>query len=150
MTRRPWSATSTPCGTPATSKTSASSANRLPKAGAFIVYVKERPTIREINYTGLSSVSNSDVLDRFKERKVGLSVESQYDPTRIKKAEVTIKKLLSEHGRQFATDPHRSATDSSGRGGHHVRGEGRPEGQSRQDHIRGQQEHQESRFCAPR
>ena len=67
------------------------------------IYVKERPTIREINYTGLSSVSTSDVLDRFKDRKVGLSVESQYDPTKIKKAEVVIKDLLSEHGRQFAT-----------------------------------------------
>jgi len=67
------------------------------------IYVKERPTIREINYTGLSAVSTSDVLDRFKDRKVGLSVESQYDPTRIKKAEVVIKDLLSEHGRQFAT-----------------------------------------------
>ena len=67
------------------------------------VYVKERPTIREITYTGLSSVSTSDVLDRFKERKVGLSPESQYDPTKIKKAEVTLKELLSEHGRQFAT-----------------------------------------------
>jgi len=67
------------------------------------VYVKERPTIREINYVGLSSVSTSDVLDRFKERKVGLSVESQYDPTRVKKAEVAIKDLLAEHGRQFAT-----------------------------------------------
>jgi outer membrane protein insertion porin family len=67
------------------------------------IFVKERPTIREINYTGLNAVTTSDVLDRFKERKVGLSVESQYDPTRIKKAEVVLKELLSEHGRQFAT-----------------------------------------------
>ncbi len=67
------------------------------------VYLKERPTIREINYTGLNAVSTSDVLDRFKDRKVGLSVESQYDPTKIKKAEVTLKGLLAEHGRQFAT-----------------------------------------------
>ncbi len=67
------------------------------------IAVKERPTIREINYEGLSSVSKSDVLDRFKEAKVGLSVESQYDPTKVKKAEVTIKQLLSEHGRQFST-----------------------------------------------
>jgi outer membrane protein insertion porin family len=67
------------------------------------VYLKERPTIREINYTGLNAVSTSDVLDRFKERKVGLSVESQYDPTKVKKAEVVLKELLSEHGRQFAT-----------------------------------------------
>ena len=65
--------------------------------------MKERPTIREIDYVGLSSVSKSDVLDRFKEAKVGLSVESQYDPTKVKKAEVTIKQLLAEHGRQFST-----------------------------------------------
>src|SRR5207248_821531 len=31
------------------------------------------------------------------------SVESQYDPTKVKKAEVVLKELLSEHGRQFAT-----------------------------------------------
>jgi outer membrane protein insertion porin family len=67
------------------------------------IYVKERPTIREINYVGLNAVSTSDVLDRFKERKVPLSVESQYDPTKVKKAEVVLKELLSEHGRQFAT-----------------------------------------------
>ncbi len=74
-----------------------------PKGWRIIVQVKEKPTIREITYVGLSSVSTSDVLDRFKEAKVGLSVESQYDPTRVKKAEVTIKGLLGEHGRQFAT-----------------------------------------------
>jgi len=76
---------------------------QTPKGWRIIVQVKEKPTIREINYVGLSSVSTSDVLDRFKQAKVGLSQESQYDPTRIKKAEVTIKELLSEHGRQFAT-----------------------------------------------
>ena len=74
-----------------------------PKGWIINIYVKEKPTIREINYLGLSSVSTSDVLDRFKERKVGLTVENQYDPTKVKKAEVTLKELLSEHGRQFAT-----------------------------------------------
>jgi len=76
---------------------------QTPKGWKIVVQVKEKPTIREINYTGLNAVSTSDVLDRFKEAKVGLSVESQYDPTRIKKAEVAIKGLLAEHGRQFAT-----------------------------------------------
>jgi outer membrane protein insertion porin family len=73
------------------------------KGWVLHIYVKERPSIREINYVGLSSVTNSDVLDRFKERKVGLSVESQYDATKVKKAEVILKELLAEHGRQFAT-----------------------------------------------
>jgi len=67
------------------------------------VYVKEKPTIREIKYVGLNSVSQSDVLDKFKERKVGLSQESQFDPTKVKRAEVVIKDLLAAHGRQFAT-----------------------------------------------
>jgi outer membrane protein insertion porin family len=76
---------------------------QTPKGWRIHVYVQERPTISEIEYLGLSSVSKSDVLDRFKDRKVGISPESQYDPTKVKKAEVTIKELLSEHGRQFAT-----------------------------------------------
>ena len=67
------------------------------------VFVREKPNIREINYKGLSTVSVSDVLDRFKKQKVGLSVESQYDPAKIKQAETSIKQLLSEHGHQFAT-----------------------------------------------
>ncbi|MBB5057093.1 outer membrane protein insertion porin family [Granulicella aggregans] len=69
----------------------------------LIVYVREKPTIREINYKGLNAVSLSDVQERFKKAKVGLTVESQYDPTRIKRAENTLKDLLSEHGHQFAT-----------------------------------------------
>src|SRR5262245_35554294 len=67
-----------------------------------VFQLRERPLIRRIQYQGLHSVSESDVLDRFKERKVGLSVESQLDPTRIKRAQVVLKELLGEHGRQFA------------------------------------------------
>jgi len=67
------------------------------------VFVRERPTIREINYKGLNAVSQSDVLDRFKKEKVGLSVESQLDLARIKRAETVLKDILSEHGHQFAT-----------------------------------------------
>jgi outer membrane protein insertion porin family len=71
--------------------------------GKIIVFiVKERPVIRRIRYEGIHSISESDILDRFKEKKVGLTVESQFDPTRIKKAEVVLKELLGEHGRQFA------------------------------------------------
>ena len=71
-------------------------AEQSAKGWILHIYVKERPTIREINYTGLNAISTSDVLDRFKDRKVGLSVESQYDPTKIKKAEVVLKELLSD------------------------------------------------------
>jgi outer membrane protein insertion porin family len=68
----------------------------------IVFELRERPLIRRIVYQGLHSVSESDILDRFKERKVGLTVESQLDPTRIKKAQNALKELLGEHGRQFA------------------------------------------------
>ena len=68
----------------------------------IIFEVKERPVIRRIRYDGIHSISESDILDRFKERKVGLTVESQFDPTKIKKAQVVLSELLGEHGRQFA------------------------------------------------
>ncbi len=67
------------------------------------VYVTEKPTIREINYPGLNTVSQSDLLDRFKKEKVGLTQEGQYDPTKVKHAEAVIREVLAEHGHQFAT-----------------------------------------------
>src|SRR4030095_6321319 len=54
--------------------------------GKILVFeVKERPVIRRIRYDNIHSVSESDILDRFKERKVGLSVDTQFDPTNINK-----------------------------------------------------------------
>jgi len=74
-----------------------------PKCVQLHIYVREKPTIREINYKGVNAVSQSDILDAFKKAKVGLTVESQYDPTKVKRAEVVIKELLAAHGHQFAT-----------------------------------------------
>ncbi|HEY3988832.1 MAG TPA: POTRA domain-containing protein, partial [Acidobacteriaceae bacterium] len=74
-----------------------------PKGEVLDIFVREKPTIREITYPGLNSVTQSDVLDRFKKEKVGLSVESQYDPTRIARAIAVLKELLGEHGHQFPT-----------------------------------------------
>ena len=73
-----------------------------PNAKIVTFYVVERPIIRRIEYHGIKSITESDILDRFKDRKVGLSVEGQFDPTKIKKAEVAIKDLEAEHGHQFA------------------------------------------------
>ncbi len=66
------------------------------------IYVREKPTIREINYKGINAISTSDILDRFKKEKVGLTVESQFDPTKVKRAEVVLQEMLGEHGHQFA------------------------------------------------
>jgi outer membrane protein insertion porin family len=74
-----------------------------PKGWRIYFYVREKPTVRTIEYKGLSSISQSDVLERFKKAKLGLSLESSYDPAKVIRAQVALKQLLSEHGRQFAT-----------------------------------------------
>ena len=57
------------------------------KEGWIIRFVVvERPVVRSIKYEGNKSVTVSDILDRYKERKVGLVVESQYDPNKIQRA----------------------------------------------------------------
>jgi outer membrane protein insertion porin family len=66
------------------------------------VYVREKPTISEIEYKGLNSFSVSDAMERMKKEKVGLTVESQFDETRVKRAEVVLQEMLGEHGHQFA------------------------------------------------
>ena len=53
-------------------------------AGWIIRYLlTERRVVRTIKYEGAKSVTVSEILDRFKERKVGLSVEAQYDPKKF-------------------------------------------------------------------
>ena len=77
------------------------------QAGLIVRFVlTERRVIRSIDYAGIHSVTVSEILDRFKERKVGLSVDSQYDPDKIQRAAVALKDFLAERGRQYATvDP---------------------------------------------
>ncbi len=64
--------------------------------------VTERRVVRSIKYDGMKSITVSEILDRFKERKVGLQVEQQYDPNKIQRAANVLKEYLSERGRQFA------------------------------------------------
>ena len=64
---------------------------KVPGGKIVIFYVTERPIIRRIEYKGNKSVTESDILDRFKDRKVGLTVESQFDPTVIKHAQVVLQ-----------------------------------------------------------
>jgi outer membrane protein insertion porin family len=74
-----------------------------PQGIVLDVYVREKPTIREIKYTGMNSFTESDAMDRFKKEKVGLTEESQYDPARIAHAIDVLKEMEAEHGHQFAT-----------------------------------------------
>jgi outer membrane protein insertion porin family len=71
--------------------------------GVIVTFVfEEKPIIRALDYEGLSAISQSDILDRFRERNVGLSIEQPYDPARIRRAQNVILDLLAENGRQSA------------------------------------------------
>ncbi len=65
--------------------------------------VVEKRIIKTIDYQGLHSLTVSDILDRYKERKVGLSTEDQFDPAKVQRALSVLKDLLGEHGHQYAT-----------------------------------------------
>jgi outer membrane protein insertion porin family len=77
---------------------------REPGSNGWIIrfVVVERRVVRSIKYEGAKSVTVSEILDRFKERKVGLSVESQYDQNKVQRAATVLKEFLGERGRQFA------------------------------------------------
>ena len=107
------------------------------------IFVRERPTIREINYKGNNAVSTSDILDRFKKEKVGLSVEGQYDPTKIKRAETVIKDLLSEHGHQFATIKTEVKTIPPASRAGELQHQGRPGSEGGRDQVHRQPAHQQ-------
>jgi outer membrane protein insertion porin family len=80
-----------------------------PRGGVNIVFeVKELPIIRDLIFEGLSSVPESDVLKAFRERRVGVSKESVYDPVKARAAIRVIKELLSAAGHPNATVEERS------------------------------------------
>ena len=75
----------------------------------------ERPVVRTFDFDGLKSIQKSEILDRFKERKVGLTADSQYDPNKVQHATVVLQEYLAERGRQFATvDPQLHQVPPSG------------------------------------
>jgi outer membrane protein insertion porin family len=70
-----------------------------PRGGIRVTfYVKELPIIRDIQFEGLKSVSESDVLKTFRERRVGISKEAIYDPVKARTAVRVLKELLAAKG----------------------------------------------------
>jgi outer membrane protein insertion porin family len=71
-------------------------------AKIVIFHFTEWLIIRRIEYRGLKSVTESDVVNRLKDRKVDISIERPFHPTEIDKAEVAIREMLADHGRHGA------------------------------------------------
>lgn len=74
------------------------------RGGINVVFeVKELPIIRDLQFEGLKSVPESDVLKAFRERRVGVSKESIYDPVKARNAVRVLKELLAAKGHPNAT-----------------------------------------------
>jgi outer membrane protein insertion porin family len=74
------------------------------RGGINVIFeVKELPIIRDLQFQGLKSVPESDVLKAFRERRVGVSKESIYDPVKVNGAIRVLKELLAAHGHPNAT-----------------------------------------------
>ncbi len=77
---------------------------RGPLGGIIIRFVVvERRVVRSIDYEGNKSISKSEILDRFKERKVSLTPESQFDMGKVQRAKNVLLEYEAERGRQYAT-----------------------------------------------
>ena len=75
-----------------------------PNGGIILRFVvTERRTVHTIDYTGNKSISKSEILDRFKDRKVNLTPESQYDPGKVQRAKNVLQEYEAERGHQYAT-----------------------------------------------
>ncbi len=74
------------------------------RGGVNVIFeVRELPIIRDLQFEGLKSVSESDVLKAFRERRVGVSKESIYDPVKVRNAIRVLKELLAARGHPNAT-----------------------------------------------
>jgi outer membrane protein insertion porin family len=79
-------------------------AEDAPRGGVAITFfVKELPIIRDIQFEGLKSVPESDVLKAFRERRIGVSKEAVFDPVKVNNATRVIKELLAAKGHPNAT-----------------------------------------------
>ncbi len=74
------------------------------RGGKIIIFqVKEYPIIRALDYRGLKSATESEVLTRWKEQRVQVSKESQFDPAKANAARLVLRALLAEKGHPDAT-----------------------------------------------
>jgi len=69
------------------------------RGGVNVIFeVRELPIIRDLQFTGLKAVQESDVLKAFREQRAGVSKESVYDPVKTRGATRILRELLASKG----------------------------------------------------
>ena len=70
-----------------------------PRGGVRVIFeVTELLIIRDLQFVGLKAVPESDVLKVFREQRVGISKEANYNPVNAQKAVRVIRELLASKG----------------------------------------------------
>lgn len=68
--------------------------------GNIVIFeVTEKPIIRRLVYEGMSSFKESDVLEKFRDMRVGITVDSPFDKAKVPKARRAMRALLEEKGK---------------------------------------------------
>ncbi len=74
------------------------------ETGAIVIFeVKERPLIRALAYQGMKSFKESDVLEKFRDMRVGLTVDSPFDESKLPRARKALRSLLELNGKPLGT-----------------------------------------------
>ncbi|MER3631733.1 MAG: hypothetical protein C4325_05835, partial [Blastocatellia bacterium] len=69
------------------------------RGGVNVIFeVREWPIIRDLQFTGMKAVPESEVLKEFREKRVGISKEAIYDPVKAKNATRILRELLAAKG----------------------------------------------------
>jgi len=74
------------------------------RGGVNVIFqVKELPIVRDLVFSGLKAVPESDVLKAFREQRVGISKEAVYDPVKARQGVRVLRELLASKGYPNAT-----------------------------------------------
>ena len=69
-------------------------------AGKVVTFVvRERKRVQIVDFRGGKSVTTTNIEDKLKELEAGIRIDSFYDPSKAKKVESIIKRMLEEKGR---------------------------------------------------
>lgn len=69
------------------------------RGGVNVIFtVKELPIIRDLQFKGAKALAESDILKEFREKRVGVSKESVYDPVKSRAAARVLREMLASKG----------------------------------------------------
>lgn len=69
------------------------------RGGVNVIFeVRELPIIRDLQFKGTKALQESDILKEFREKRVGVTKESVYDPVKARSATRVLREMLASKG----------------------------------------------------